>query len=179
MVHGTASFEDYFNSTQHGNKTLKDYVSTTDQQSQSVQGLMRASEEARDQQIAQNNAIIQGAAAAKASQAAMKGLALAGNILAPMLIGSAISQIAGWIDDIVHRSDHFMTSLVIPKPLSDILIYSPPASLPNSRRFLSMVEFNEPTFLFNNIFNYIIIHAANQIKKVQFCKTLCKTTQLK
>ena len=102
---GQTTFEHYFSTTQKGNKTLKEYVSNTDQQSQSVQGLMRASQEARNKQIAHNNALIQGTAAAKASQAAMKGLALAGNILAPMLLGAAVSQVAGWIDDMVHRSD--------------------------------------------------------------------------
>ena len=102
---GQTTFEDYFHTYQDGNETLKEYVSNTDQQSQSVQGLMRASQEARNKQIAHNNALIQGTAAAKASQAAMKGLALAGNILAPMLLGAAVSQVAGWIDDMVHRSD--------------------------------------------------------------------------
>ena len=105
VVNGTVPFEQYFNTTQKGNEILKDYVTNTDQQSQSVQGLMRASQQAHDKQVSQNKAILQGTAAAKAGQIAMKGLALAGNILAPMLIGAAISQVAGWIDDIVHKSD--------------------------------------------------------------------------
>lgn len=105
VVQGTLSFTDYFSTLGQNKEILKNYVTNTDQQSQSVQGLMRASQQAHDKQVSQNNAILQGTAAAKAGQIAMKGLALAGNILAPMLIGAAISHVAGWIDDIVHKSD--------------------------------------------------------------------------
>ncbi len=105
VVQGTSSFTHYFNTLGENKETLKNYVTNTDQQSQSVQGLMRASQQAHDKQVSQNKAILQGTAAAKAGQIAMKGLALAGNILAPMLIGAAISHVAGWIDDIVHKSD--------------------------------------------------------------------------
>ena len=89
VVNGSMTLERYF-SIFHNNKFLKEYVTTTDQQSQSVQGLMRASQQAHDKQVAQNQAIIQGTLAAKASQTAIKGLALAGNMLAPMLIGSRL-----------------------------------------------------------------------------------------
>lgn len=109
VIHGSTSFNNYFSSINNNNKILKDYVTTTDQQSQSVQGLMRASRQARDAQISQNEAIVQGTAAAKASQVAMKGLALAGNILVPMLIGSAISHVMEWMDDMKHRSEELIT----------------------------------------------------------------------
>lgn len=105
VILGNRSFESYFSDMNSNKKILKDYVTATDQQSQSVQGLMRASQQARDAQKLQNEAMIQGTAIAKASQVAMKGLALAGNILVPMLVGSAISHVIEWMDDIKHRSE--------------------------------------------------------------------------
>ena len=74
VVQGTSSFTHYFNTLGENKETLKNYVTNTDQQSQSVQGLMRASQQAHDKQVSQNKAILQGTAAAKAGQIAMKGL---------------------------------------------------------------------------------------------------------
>lgn len=42
---------------------------------------------------------------AKASQVALKGLAMAGNMLAGMLIGMAVSAFVGWLNDMAHAAE--------------------------------------------------------------------------
>lgn len=57
VIQGGMSFDTYFKQYQNGNTVLRNYVTTTDQQSQSTQGLIRASKEARAAQIAHNESI--------------------------------------------------------------------------------------------------------------------------
>ena len=105
VIVGGQKLEDYFTDTKAGNSVLRTYVTTTDQQSQSVQGLMKASQEARATQIAHNAALEQQTLSAKASQVALKGLAMAGNMLTGMLIGMAVSAFVGWLDDMAHAAE--------------------------------------------------------------------------
>ncbi len=92
VVKGKTSLEAFFKMHPEYEGTLKNYVTTTDQQSQSVQGLMTASKDARAAQIAQNEIIEQSTIAAKASKVAMQGLAMAGNMIAMW----AITEVVGW-----------------------------------------------------------------------------------
>ena len=50
VTNGGVTLEQYFERYEKGNKVLKKYVTTTDTQSQSIQGLMRFSEENRNAQ---------------------------------------------------------------------------------------------------------------------------------
>lgn len=106
VVRGQTSFEDYFNGMRSGNEILKDYVSTTDQQNQSVQGLVRASQQARDRQIAQNQSIQQGTLSFKAGQVALNGLAMAGNMVTFMLIAKGIEIAIKQLDKFVHKEQY-------------------------------------------------------------------------
>ena len=81
VTNGGVTLEQYFERYAKGNKILHDYVTTTDTQSQSIQGLMRFSEENRNAQIAHNQAIEQGTIKAKTATVASKVLAFAENVL--------------------------------------------------------------------------------------------------
>ena len=82
VVQGGMSLDTYFKQYQNGNTVLKTYVTTTDQQSQSIQGLVKASEKARAAQIAHNEVIRQSTLAFKAASVAKRIFATIGNIAA-------------------------------------------------------------------------------------------------
>ena len=97
VVSGKMTYEQYFNTIGKGNTVLRNYVTTTERQSQSAQGLVKASEEARAAQIAHNEAIKNSTLSAKAGAAALKSLAIVGNMafmfVATKLIGSFVNFI--------------------------------------------------------------------------------------
>lgn len=103
VVQGGMSLDTYFKQYQNGNTVLRNYVTTTDQQSQSTQGLIRASEEARAAQIAHNESIKAGTISAKAASVAFKALSIAGNIIAFTAIIKGIELAATAIDNWIHR----------------------------------------------------------------------------
>lgn len=91
VVSGKLTYEQYFNTIGKGNTVLKSYVTTTDQQSQSVQGLIKASQDARAAQLAHNEAIKAQTFSAKAGKVALQALAMAGNMIAMWGITEVIS----------------------------------------------------------------------------------------
>lgn len=103
VVQGGMSLDTYFQQYPNGNTVLRNYVITTDQQSQSTQGLIRASEEARAAQIAHNESIKAGTISAKAASVAFKALSIAGNIIAFALITKGIQLATTAIDNWIHR----------------------------------------------------------------------------
>ncbi len=82
VASGKMTYEQYFNTIGKGNTVLKTYVTTTDQQSHSVQGLIKASQDARAAQLAHNEAIKAQTFSAKAGKVALQALATAGNMIA-------------------------------------------------------------------------------------------------
>lgn len=106
VVQGGMSLDDYFNRFQKGNTVLRTYVTTTDQQAQSTQGLVKASQEARAAQIAQNEAIQASTLYAKAATVATKALAVAGNMIAMWGISEAIKLVS----DLATASDRLKES---------------------------------------------------------------------
>ncbi len=91
VIQGGRSLTEYFNECYDGDSVLKKYVTTTDQQTQSVQGLIKASQEARAKQLAQNEAVKASTLSAQAGQAAIQALASAGNTLIMWGISQAIN----------------------------------------------------------------------------------------
>ncbi len=117
VINGNITLDNYFDRYQKNNKILREYVTTTDQQSQSVQGLVRASQAARDRQIEQNNIIRQSTLAYKAQSIAIKSVSIAANMLITMGISAAISFIIKGVDNLIHsaekckeRADNLVTS---------------------------------------------------------------------
>lgn len=117
VINGNITLDNYFDRYQKNNKILREYVTTTDQQSQSVQGLVRASQAARDRQIEQNNIIRQSTLAYKAQSIAIKSVSIAANMLITMGISAAVSFMIKGIDNLIHsaekckeRADNLVTS---------------------------------------------------------------------
>lgn len=100
------NLDDYFRQYQNGNTLLRDYVTTTNQQEQSTQGLIRASQNARNAQIAHNEAIQASTLSAKAAAVATKALAIAGNMLIMWGVTKAVQLVSEAIDDYIHRVDN-------------------------------------------------------------------------
>lgn len=105
VIQGGMSLDTYFKQYQNGNTVLRNYVTTTEQQNQSTQGLIKASQDARNAQIAHNEAIQAGTISAKAASVALKALSVAGNIIVFTLITKGIQLAVSAIDDFVHRTE--------------------------------------------------------------------------
>lgn len=103
VVQGGMSLDTYFKQYQNGNTILRNYVTTTEQQNQSTQGLIRASKEARTAQIAHNESIKAQTLSAKAGQVALKGLAMAGNMLAMWAFTKALQVATTTLDNYIHK----------------------------------------------------------------------------
>lgn len=106
VVHGGQTMEQYFNVFPEYKNQLETYVTTTEQQKQSVQGLMKATHEARSEQLKQNEAIKAQTISAKAGSIAMRTLATAGNMLVMLGISKGIELVATGIDNLVHSAEH-------------------------------------------------------------------------
>jgi len=90
---GTITWNDYFNTFKGTNQEyLIDFVQNTDLQTASTEDLVKANQQAREAAIAHNQALKQQTLGAKAGQIALKGLALAGNMLAMLGISKVISE---------------------------------------------------------------------------------------
>ena len=100
------TYQQYFNTIGKGNSILKSYVTTTDQQSQSIQGLVKASENARAAQIAQNEALKASTLAAKAHSAALKTVSTAFNMIAFAVIAKGIELAVKGFDNWIHRVEN-------------------------------------------------------------------------
>lgn len=97
VVNGSLSLEQYFKRYPQYEKSLKTYVTTAEQQSQSVQGLMKATQEARQKQLDHNEALKQQTLGAKAAALGIKALNVATSIGIALLVNLGISLLqAGW-----------------------------------------------------------------------------------
>lgn len=90
----------------NGKSYIKDYVKANQNQVYITEDVIQASKDARATQIAQNEAIKQGSLSAKAGQVALKGLAMAGNMIAMWAISEVISLVAKGIDNLANSVDN-------------------------------------------------------------------------
>ena len=91
--------------SKNGKGYITDYVKTNQNQVYITEDVIQASKNARAAQIAQNAAIQQGTLSAKAGQIALKGLALAGNMLLSFGVAAAISLAIKGLDNLINASE--------------------------------------------------------------------------
>lgn len=90
----------------NGKPYIKDYVKANQNQVYITEDVIQASKNARAAQIAQNEAVKEGTLSFKAGQVALKGLALAGNMVVGILAGFVISKAIEGLDNLVHAADN-------------------------------------------------------------------------
>lgn len=90
----------------NGKPHIKDYVKANQNQVYITEDVIQASKDARAAQIAQNEAVKEGTLSFKAGQVALKGLALAGNMVVGILAGFVISKAIEGLDNLVHAADN-------------------------------------------------------------------------
>lgn len=76
----------------------------------STKSIMEANKEAHDAAVKHNEELKKTSPIAKAGQAAMKGLAMAGNMIASWAISAVINLVAGAIDNLVHAQSKAIDS---------------------------------------------------------------------
>ena len=89
-----------------GKGYVTDYVKTNQNQVYITEDVIQASKDARATQIAQNEAVKEGTLSFKAGQVALKGLALAGNMLLMWGVSEVISLVVTKISDYAHELDN-------------------------------------------------------------------------
>lgn len=90
----------------NGKPYIKDYVKANQNQVYITEDVIQASKDARAAQIAQNEAVKEGTLSFKAGQVALKGLALAGNMLVSLGISAIISLAVKGLDNLVHAANN-------------------------------------------------------------------------
>ena len=95
----------------NGKGYIVDYVKANQNQVYITQDVIQASKDARAAQIAQNEAIKASTLSAKAGEIALKGLAIAGNMIAMWAISKAISLAVKGIDNLIHASENARESM--------------------------------------------------------------------
>ena len=95
----------------NGKPYIKDYVKANQNQVYITEDVIQASKDARAAQIAQNEAVKEGTLSFKAGQVALKGLALAGNMLLMWGVSEVISLVATAIYNYIHRVDNAKEAL--------------------------------------------------------------------
>lgn len=101
------SFDEYFKILKiDGKDYVADYVKANQNQVYITEDVIQASKDARAAQIAQNEAVKEGTLSFKAGQVALKGLALAGNMLVSFGISAIISLAVKGLDNLVHAADN-------------------------------------------------------------------------
>ena len=99
------SWQDFSNSLDDNQKWIAKWGEETQGTIRTQEGLIKANQAARDAAIAHNAALKQQTLSAKAGQVALKGLAIAGNMIAGMAISFAISKAIEGIDYLIHREE--------------------------------------------------------------------------
>lgn len=100
---GAASWEEYYKPLSEGEKWKIDFIQNNDLQKATTDDLIAANNAACDSAIKYNNSLKQMTLGAKAGQAALKGLAIAGNMVVFALILKGIEAAAAAIDHYIHR----------------------------------------------------------------------------
>ncbi len=105
VMNENLTLEQYFKIYPKYEKYLKSYVTTTDQQSQSTQGLIKAAQEARAAQLAHNEELKNATFSAKASKAALSALATVGNMAAMWLVSKGIELAVTAFGNYIHQAE--------------------------------------------------------------------------
>lgn len=103
---GKISWQDYSNGLKDNQKWIAKWGQETQGTIRTQEGLIKANQSARDAAIAHNAALEQQTLSAKAGQVALKGLAMAGNMIAMWAIGEIISLVATGISNYVNEFDN-------------------------------------------------------------------------
>lgn len=107
VKNGEASWDEYFDTCKGGNEYIIDVVKSTDDLSKLTgEDLVVANQKARASAIAHNNALKQQTLGAKAANVALKGLAMAGNMLVSLGISAIISLTIKGLDNLIHAADN-------------------------------------------------------------------------
>ena len=107
VKNGTKTWDEYFDTCKGGNEYIIDVIKNTDDLSKLTgEDLVSANEKARVSAIAHNNALKQQTLGAKAANVALKGLAMAGNMLVSLGISAIISLAVKGLDNLVHAADN-------------------------------------------------------------------------
>lgn len=100
------SFQELYDTGNKQKQWIAKYAQETQGQIRSTEGVISANEKARVSAIAHNNALKQQTLGAKAANVAMKGLAMAGNMLVSLGISAIISLAVKGLDNLVHAADN-------------------------------------------------------------------------
>lgn len=100
------SFQELYDTGNKQKQWIAKYAQETQGQIRSTEGLISANEKARASAIAHNNALKQQTLGAKAANVALKGLAMAGNMLVSLGISAIISLTIKGLDNLVHAADN-------------------------------------------------------------------------
>lgn len=119
VINGNKTLDEYFTMFPENNDVLRTYVTTIDQQYQSTQGLVKASQEARAAQLAHNEASKAQTFSAKAGTVAIKALATAGNMLLFLGITKGIELAVKGIDKMIETEKEAEEALENAKSVSD------------------------------------------------------------
>lgn len=107
VKNGTKTWDEYFDTCKGGNEYIVDVIKSTDDLSKLTgEDLVAANKKARASAIAHNNALKQQTLGAKAADVAMKGLAMAGN----MLLMYGLTSVIEIIYDCATASDRLAES---------------------------------------------------------------------
>lgn len=107
VKNGTKTWDEYFDTCNGGNEYIIDVVKSTDDLSKLTgEDLVSANQKARASAIAHNNALKQQTLGAKAANVALKGLAIAGNMLLAFAASAALSYVVTKISDYAHELEN-------------------------------------------------------------------------
>ena len=99
------SFQELYDTGNKQKQWIAKYAQETQGQIRSTEGLISANEKARASVIAHNNALKQQTLGAKAANVALKGLAMAGNMLFETAIIIGIGKIIEGISNSIHKTE--------------------------------------------------------------------------
>lgn len=103
---GQKTWQDYFNCLKEGEKWQVKFVQENDLTKVSLDDVKNAQNAAKQSAIAYNNGLEQMTIGAKTANIALKGLAIAGNMVVGILAGFVISKAIEGLDNLVHAADN-------------------------------------------------------------------------
>ncbi len=98
---GIETFQDYYDTLANGDKWIAEYAQSTKDQIRSTEGVIKANQEARASALAHNETIKAQTLGAKAGAVALKGLAIAGNMLMFWAITEGIQLLVKGLDALI------------------------------------------------------------------------------
>lgn len=108
---GQKTWQDYFNCLKEGEKWQVKFVQENDLTKVSLDDVKNAQNAAKQSAIAYNNGLEQMTIGAKTANIALKGLAIAGNMVASFLAAFVFQAVITGIDNYIHRVDNAKDAL--------------------------------------------------------------------